>query len=61
MGEQNALLLSQHNSLVSIISQALGGGSKKGSGPKDPGVKDVGSGHASPEAAAMAINAMLLG
>lgn len=57
------MLMSQHNSFVMIVNAALGSGSKD-SGAKppkigDPGVKDLGAGHATPEAAAAAINAAM--
>lgn len=58
LGEQNALLLSHHNSFVMIINAALGGESKNGSAPApgQAGVKDIGAGHATAEDAAAAIN-----
>lgn len=47
-----------------VVNAALGGGDKKGAPggpirPGDPGVKDIGAGHATPEAAAAAINAAM--
>jgi hypothetical protein len=64
LGEHNAILLSQHNSMVMIVSQALGGETSNKSGPPKAigaDVRDLGAGHTSPEAAAAAINAALLG
>lgn len=57
MGEQSALLLCHHNSFVMIINAALGGeGNSSSGGPGQGGVKDIGSGYASAEDAAAAIN-----
>lgn len=46
-----------------VVNAALGGGDKKTSSgpikPGDPGVKDLGAGHATPEAAVAAINAAM--
>jgi len=52
------MLLSHHNSFVMIVNGILPGDTKSAP-PKagDAGVRDLGTGHATPEAAAEAINA----
>jgi len=58
LGEESAKLRSHHNSLVTIVSAALGGGNDKPSGPPKP-KNDITNGAKSPEAAVAAINNML--
>jgi hypothetical protein len=59
LGEMNANLLSHHNSMVQIISSALGSSPDKGGASE---YKDLSEGHSSLESAVAAINgAMRIG
>jgi hypothetical protein len=60
LGEQHAILLTHHDSFVKIVNGVFGDGKDKPPPPPGTaGVKDLAAGHASPEAAAAAINAAL--
>ena len=54
LGEQNALLMSHHNSFVMIVNAALSDG--KNTGPSETNVRNLAAGHATAEDAAAAIN-----
>ena len=60
LGEESAKILSQHNSLVSIMNAALGDGKSRGPiTPHQPGVRNLAEGHTDVESAVAAINAAL--
>lgn len=58
-GEREATLLSQHNSIGMLLSQALGQGTPTASGGKDPDRHDVTQGAQSVEDAVLMMNRML--
>jgi hypothetical protein len=58
LGEQHAVLLTQHDSMVKIVN-ALFSDKKNSAPPGSTGVKDLAAGHRSAEDAAAAINAAL--
>jgi len=55
------MVICQHNTLVTVVSAALGGSKETSAPPRagQDGVKDLAAGHSTAEAAIAAINAAL--